>query len=209
LELIIYPSYRSTPEKPRFRVGIPTTSYMTADAYNCIIEQLIGRLSAHGYRSKKELDAGARGKHHGVDMSKRHAAALFFFPTLTADPAATFFQHHTGGSRKPLGPRVWLEAAEITLPERMPKDYQRPSQIAPEKLEAVLAEWRMAPQGSGNRAFHRMAWRFLSYGMDVPTIEAVLHNEVQWASAGSCDDRRRQIPYIISDLMRRGPPQAY
>ncbi len=73
LRMVIFNSYSSTPEKPRWRVFIPTTIAMPIAAHKAIGEQIMRTLNRAGYWSKKQLEANDRiksRKHHGFDMGK-------------------------------------------------------------------------------------------------------------------------------------------
>jgi len=110
LRMVIFNSYNSTRDKPRWRVFIPTTVAMPIAAHRAIGEQIMRTLNRDGYWSKKQLDADARiksRKHHGFDMGKLTPASLFYLPCQAANPADSFFIDHNSASRQPLDPYVW------------------------------------------------------------------------------------------------------
>ena len=67
LRMVISNRYSSTPEKPRWRVFIPTTIAMPIAAYKAIGEQIMRTVNRAGYWSQKQLDADPRIK------SRKHA----------------------------------------------------------------------------------------------------------------------------------------
>ena len=89
LRMVIFNSYSSTPEKPRWRVFIPTTVAMPIAAHKAIGEQIMRTLNRAGYWSKKQLEANERiksRKHHGFDMGKLTPSSLFYLPCQAAEP---------------------------------------------------------------------------------------------------------------------------
>ena len=89
LRMAIFNSYSSTPEKPRWRVFIPTTVAMPIAAYTAIIGQIMLTVNKAGYWSQKQLDGDARiksRKHHGFDMGKLTPSSLFYLPCQAANP---------------------------------------------------------------------------------------------------------------------------
>ena len=87
--MVIINSYSSTPEKPRWRVFIPTTIAMPIAAHKAIGEQIMRTLNRAGYWSKKQLEANERiksRKHHGFDMGKLTPSSLFYLPCQAREP---------------------------------------------------------------------------------------------------------------------------
>jgi hypothetical protein len=110
LRMVIFNSYSSTPEKPRWRVFIPTTVAMPIAAYKAVGEQIMRTVNRAGYWSKEQLAADSRiksRKHHGFDMSKLTPSSLFYLPCQAENPAGSFFIDHNSPSRVPLDPYVW------------------------------------------------------------------------------------------------------
>ena len=135
LRMIIVNSYSSTPEKPRWRVFIPTTVAMPIAAHRAIAQQIMRTLNRDGYWSKKQLEVNERiksRKHHGFDMSKLVPSSLFYLPCQARDPANSFFIDHDAPGRQPLDPYVWAGYAA---------NHHRP---APEPVEMVPTNVRIA-----------------------------------------------------------------
>jgi len=110
LRMLIVNSFSSTPEKPRWRVFIPTTVAMPIAAHRAIAEQIMRTLNRAGYWSKKQLEANDRiksRKHHGFDMGKLTPSSLFYLPCQAEDPANSFFIEHNSPDRAPLDPYEW------------------------------------------------------------------------------------------------------
>ena len=110
LRMVISNSYSSTPEKPRWRVFIPTTIAMPIAAYKAIGEQIMRTVNRAGYWSQTQLDADPRiksRKHHGFDMGKLTPSSLFYLPCQAENPAHSFFIDHNPAGRVPLDPYVW------------------------------------------------------------------------------------------------------
>jgi hypothetical protein len=110
LRMVIINSYRSTPEKPRWRVFIPTTVAMPIAAHKAVGEQIMRTLNRAGYWSRKQLLTNERiksRKHHGFDMGKLTPSSLFYLPCQAQNPTHSFFIDHNSPGRVPLDPYVW------------------------------------------------------------------------------------------------------
>ena len=110
LRMVICNSYSSTPEKPRWRVFIPTTIAMPIAAYKAIGEQIMRTVKRAGYWSRQQLEADPRIKSrrtHGFDMGKLTPSSLFYLPCQSENPADSFFIDHDSASRQPLDPYQW------------------------------------------------------------------------------------------------------
>ena len=124
LRMVITNSYSSTPEKPRWRVFIPTTVAMPICAHEAICQQIMRTVNRAGYWSRTQLHADPRiksRKHHGFDMGKLTPSSLFYLPCQAENPAHSFFIDFGGKSRAPLDPYVWAGyAANHHRPEPGP-----------------------------------------------------------------------------------------
>jgi hypothetical protein len=124
LRMVIFNSYSSTREKPRWRAFIPTTVAMPIIAHKAICQQIMRTVNRDGYWSKKQLDADPRiksRKHHGFDLGKLTPSSLFYLPCQSENPVHSFFIDHNLASRQPLDPYVWAGyAANHHRPEPEP-----------------------------------------------------------------------------------------
>jgi hypothetical protein len=124
LRMVIFNSYSSTREKPRWRAFIPTTVAMPIIAHEAICQQIMRTLNRDGYWSQTQLDADPRiksRKTHGFDMGKLTPSSLFYLPCQSENPVHSFFIDHNLASRQPLDPYVWAGyAANHHRPEPEP-----------------------------------------------------------------------------------------
>lgn len=119
LRMVIYASYSSTPQRPRFRMFVPTDGPLTVAAYKLVVERLLVTITNAGYLSAKTLKENRNTKSrlaHGIDMGKLTPAALFYLPTMpAAGPAAAVFEDIQGEvagiTRGPLDVLGWLASA--------------------------------------------------------------------------------------------------
>lgn len=110
LRMVIFNSYSSTPEKPRWRVFVPTTVAMPISAHSAITGLIMATVNKAGYWSAKQLEANSRiksRKDHGFDMSKLTPSSLFYLPCQAAHVSGSFFIDHNADARQPLDPYVW------------------------------------------------------------------------------------------------------
>ena len=157
LRMVIVNSFSSTPEKPRWRVFIPTSIAMPIAAHRAIGEQIMRTLNRAGYWSKKQLEANERiksRKHHGFDMGKLTPLSLFYLPCQAQNPANSFFIDHNGPGRQPIDPYVWagyaanhrqspaepVELATPTIIQREPRSMPATECPRLRRMRELLAE---------------------------------------------------------------------
>ena len=146
LRMVIFNSYSSTPEKPRWRVFIPTTIAMPIAAHSAIGEQIMRTLNRAGYWSRKQLEANERiksRKHHGFDMGKLTPSSLFYLPCQAENPVHSFFIDHNSPGRLPLDPYIWAGYAANHV------------RLSPEPVVAVGPDGRAT--GAATDAGHRLS----------------------------------------------------
>ncbi|GJE43760.1 hypothetical protein [Methylobacterium soli] len=111
LRIVVFNSFSSTKAQPRYRVHIPTTRTVSAAEYGSIVDQFIQVVRDSGFSLAKRDPARPQLKAHGVDMTKRHAASLFYLPCQPGDRSGKIWKDFRGGIRKPLNVDDWLEHA--------------------------------------------------------------------------------------------------
>ena len=111
LRMVAFNSYSSTKKEPRFRVYIPTSRTLSAAEYKFIFEQIVQAVKDAGYRLKKKDWTRPNTKAHGIDLTKGHAASLFYLPCLPKAPQGKIWKDHRGPERQPLDVDDWLENA--------------------------------------------------------------------------------------------------
>ncbi|WP_336491342.1 hypothetical protein [Methylobacterium nigriterrae] len=111
LRIVAFNSFSSTRAEPRYRVYIPSRRTMSTEEYKSIVNQLIQVVQDSGFPLAKRDPARPDVKAHGIDLSKRHAASLFYLPGQPKDPSGKFWRDYKDGTRKPLDVDDWLEHA--------------------------------------------------------------------------------------------------
>jgi hypothetical protein len=150
LRIVVWNTYSSTPEKPRWRAFIPTTQAMTMKVHALILGQIMRALNKEGYWSKDQLaknPAIRKRNLHGFDTSKLNAASLFFLPAKARDPAGSFFHDYgvANPKRKPIEPTTWIKKSIVHAepePEEPPVVKCRVSPICgggSQKLQEIRA----------------------------------------------------------------------
>jgi hypothetical protein len=84
---VIYSTFRSTREKPRFRIFVPTLTLMGGETYTVLAHAIVGDVP-------------------GFDPSRLSYASRFHRPSLAKAPGGSFFMDSLG---QPLDPRDWIE----------------------------------------------------------------------------------------------------
>ena len=95
-ELLVYSSFRSSLEVPRWRAVIPFSRPVTQKEYNQIAK-----------------DIHAIGKEHGFlfDACKKQPNDFMYLPCVGQNPDAFLFEHMAGTNRRPLDVDVWMNPA--------------------------------------------------------------------------------------------------
>jgi hypothetical protein len=228
--VVIWNTFSSTPERPRWRAFIPTTEAMSKEAHGLVLGEILHRVNKGGYWSPEDLTARSRITSrltHGFDLSKLAASSLFYLPAQAAHPKGSFFRDFAGQDRDPLEPANFIKwAVRHGIGETKQRPVPVPSQAVletcvggSEKLRAIRAAiantglnqtrrdaaingWRSVGQGSGesNRAFYRLAVGLKRAGLNDADLRATLHDEAIYARYPA--DRRRDIPRIVRGLRK-------
>ncbi|WP_135074873.1 hypothetical protein [Terasakiella sp. SH-1] len=159
----------------RYRVFLPTTTAMTAEVHQIAVDHIFQILTDHGFR------------HHGFDLSKRHAASLFYLPCQAKD-GDSFFDVCDGDLLDPI--------AVLNVVEFSDKPMQKPSvgkAVSPQSIQASIDHYRNVQAGSGqrNEEFFKLGFVLLRKGCDLATIEEALE-------AADYDNSRRAKGQIVS-----------
>ena len=221
LRIVVWNSFRSTRQAPRWRGYIPTTGLLTREAYDVIWSEIKIRLEEAGYAHKAEIarrDKEGRKpcclKDHGLDQSKFTASSLFYFPSHASGREDDAFWHDFNDEfRSPLDPRVWivgaLNRAKKPSLRRVAEQYgvkpvvpvPKPSTMArAARQERALAEWRSCTSDYHD-AFWRLTYRLWAAGMPEAEIRATLSAEA-WHSK-TPRDRQREIDRNLNRVSAR------
>lgn len=93
VEMVIYSTFSSTPERNRWRVVIPLSRSVSSKEYHSIAKDLIRLADEKGFP---------------FDGSKKNANDFMYLPCQSADKDASFFHHFTGEGRYMLDVDLWL-----------------------------------------------------------------------------------------------------
>ncbi|AWM88641.1 hypothetical protein C4E04_19175 [Microvirga sp. 17 mud 1-3] len=205
-------SFRSTKEKPRFRIYIPTSTIIrSADDYETIAKEIVATVIDAGFTYKKQNRRFPNRKAHGIDGSKLNAASLFFRPCQAKDPKASFFEIFEDGGRKPLDPEEWLDKArerETRHPKPVQPLINLRSSVDQAMVTAARRHWRSVChiEKQGNTEFFKLGLKLASAGMNEEQIREVLNEE--WPYARHPHERRSGVEWVIRSLRRYGHLQA-
>lgn len=196
LELVIFNTYSSTPEKPRWRVYIPTECVMTKYIYRNIIEHIFSALESNGF--DKDGDSGNRK--HGFDKGKKNASDPMYLPCQAAHPRGSFFLEFREAPRSPLDPRSWINfdhepESFIDLVQRS-RPYEHYKPLPEVEIEQELFRWRV----EGDRPHNRnVGWSALYFALLAKGVPGAKIEEIMTEEAGKCasirlrNDRIKQL----------------
>jgi hypothetical protein len=232
LRMAIWNTYSHTPQKPRWRVFIPTSLAMSLDVHRMIMKKFEMVLNKNGYWTKNQLGKNRRiknGLRHGFDESKFNAASLFYLPCQAQNPADSFFDEFNDASRGPLNVGLWLDDCIAGLrPEPEPeavavaawkplnsagvvsnqlselrRELQAKKAAKPNHIiENAVQDWRLTPRGDGHAAFFRLARTLHWAGLTDADLTQTLREEAAYAHSPA--KRRAEIRELVKRLGRSG-----
>lgn len=206
LQMVIFNSFSSTREHPRYRVFIPTATIFNAGTYKTIIAEIWNQLHKAGYPADSKDQVAMKGRWHGFDSGKRYESAQFYLPCQANDPSGNIWIDLTDDpKRKQLDPREWIHKHHkepATLVAANDDIDPADSSVDWASVERAKLWWRNLPHrpGSGNRTFFKLGLRLKQAGLDRRGIERILREEA--VSARSPEKRRKQIPSIMASLQQ-------
>lgn len=196
VEIFIFNTFSSTPDRPRWRAYIPTATVMPSVCYTRIVARIFTLLEQAGFEN------------HGFDKGKKSAADLMYLPCQAAHPEGTFFIEYRSPSRAPLDPMSWIsfeDAPEILagLVKGSAAERSRRNPRIEADFEDDILRWRTEGDISGNRnaGWTSLFFALLAKGMSIDRIQ-----EVMTAEASLCHyyrDREARISQLAR-LIRGG-----
>ena len=214
LKLVVWNTYSSTNENPRWRCYIPTTQVMGIETYACIIQQMMQRLEHYGYLGTTAHQKRKGGKRHGFDEGKFAPNSLFYAPCQAADPQGSFFKEYNQANRKALDPFTWIDndTRRVVLPPQpvalVSNDNTIKAVLASShsinpnqaKIASAIATWRSTPKGEGHKAFFTLGAKLKAAKMTTVDIEQTLRTEARYAQ--SPRQRFQDIKSVMKSLER-------
>ncbi|WP_156467664.1 hypothetical protein [Methylobacterium sp. Leaf91] len=211
LRIAAFNSFSSTKAEPRYRVYIPTSRSMLAKEYTSIIDQIIQVVKDSGYPLAKRDEKRPGQKAHGIDMSKRHAASLFYLPCQPRDPKGKIWKEHKDASRMPLDVDSWLEHAipvetsvfetEVTSSRSNSQDVARPP-VDQARIDRAMERWTThgTRAGNGDSELFILSQELKRANLPFDEAEILLLQAAQ--SANTPTDRRIQAQKIMKKLRK-------
>ena len=210
LRMVIWNTYSSTVENPRWRCFIPTSDPLSVDDYTGLTRQIFLILRHHNFADRIDADdQSSSKKRHGFDIGKLNAAALFFAPCLANNPDHSFFIEYNDNNRYPLNVDQWLAhgitayAAPLEILEA--ETQNQSDNIASSSLQNIdqsvkseIDYWRNTPPRQGHRAFFRLACSIRRSGMNRDNARKLLLDETQFAK--SPRERRTDLDKLLPRL---------
>ena len=225
LRMVVWNTYSSTPNRPRWRCFIPTSEIVTPEIYRGLIEQIVQVLRDEGYVSdteitKQQAQHGRTWKRHGFDVGKFCPSSLFYAPCQAEERSGSFFKDHQGDARKALDVAAWINQQMPVIDTRTPitktveadatnsgnnndsafNDNQDENHMS-RRITAAISEWRASKAGDGHRALFMLGLELKRVGMSLNEIERRLRSELAYAR--SPRDRLSDIPDILACLARK------
>lgn len=209
LRIVAFNSFSSTRTQPRYRIYIPTSRTMSTSEYASIFDQVVQAVKDEGFPLPKNDEGQPRRKAHGIDMTKRHAASLFYLPCQPKDPKGKIWKDFKSEARRPLDVDDWLAHA---IPIEAKEYDVAPVPSQPAEGEVDLARRDRAVQrweevgtqkSNGDREMYVLARELERSGVPHFEAEATLLAAAQAATSPA--DRKRQVQTILRNRRRFWP----
>ncbi len=191
VRLAAFNTYSSTATSNRWRAFIPTSRDMSAEEYAAVVGQIARQLV-----DQRWGDRLGKGRRHGLDVTKMHAASLFYAPCQAADPTASFFRDHKDRRRTALDVDRWLEGARSLPAVSVPTTPLLHGPIERAAVDKAIGRWRAAPAGSGRSAFFALSAQLRRAGMSAVELKALLTQEADHAR--SPKERHAEIQGLVA-----------
>ena len=201
VRMVCFNSFESTKAQPRYRVFVPTTRSMSAEEYGSVVGQIIQTVRNAGFRDKPN-PARPDNTVHDIDLSKRHAAALFYLPSQPKDPKGKIWKDHAADGRKPLDVDSWLaHAIPVEVADNVVDEVHSRSegtrQVDRERVDRAMHRWNTVGMhaGNGDRELFRLALEIRHSRLPFIEAEALLIDAAKRAT--SPVERLRQANAIL------------
>jgi hypothetical protein len=176
--MVIFNSYSSTADKPRWRVFIPTTVAMPIAAYKAIGEQIMRTVNRADYCSKEQLAAN-----HVRPASPEPSEPV---AETIAEPVQPLMSPTKCPKLRRMRELLAEEAAAKVQNDRA------------QRQAVAIQKWRSALPRHGNRAFFELGVDLRGAGLSMVEIDSVLRQEAGYARHPT--ERRREIKNIMRRL---------
>jgi hypothetical protein len=161
IKMVIYNTASSTNDT-RYRVFMPTSSYMMTDTYSAICKQVVHRVQLGGFCSPRQKKHGSPKPCHGIDPSKISVENMMYLPCRPFDGSKGFFEVYDG---ELLDPGRWVQNSilPVYVPAPVLEAAATDADLYFSNSDAVLKFERMVTaltdEGIGNRnhALYRAA----------------------------------------------------
>jgi hypothetical protein len=198
LQMVIYSSFHHTAVKPRYRICIPSTHYVSPFVHEMLGNMIEHRLIQMGYGDRQS------SRPHGLDTGKFERTSLFYRPSHRPE---MFFLTHLDG-RSPLNPfewldrcppEVWISNIHVETIVNEPAPVIRIDAGGGGLAQYGLNRWRATgPLPGGHRKFWYLAKCLYDGGLDRATVEKYLWQEKDIAHDPT--EREAEIPAILKGL---------
>jgi hypothetical protein len=180
IRMAVMNTFHHTTEKPRFRVVIPTTQIVTAEAHSRLYAEIAAKLEDAGYEVPQWREGGRGRKfthQSGLDWSKSYPHSIFYLPSQAQDPAQSFFVDYAGEGRAVLDPLLWVENSVVPPQPEVEAGFERlphSNEVNEAMVQAATANWRgsKAHPGEGNQRFFEFALALRRAGVGIHDIGA-------------------------------------
>ena len=223
IRIATYSTHGSTPAHPKWRAWIPTTHLMSPALYKKLCDLIERKLNAAGFWYPDQITSRIKKdpKVHGIDAGKFGSASSIYYMPSSPIGGVPEFHGFDDDHRAPLNVIMWLKDA--CLHTRAEEDTSEAAKglrstldgierrsrlptgmINKPAVERAVEAWQQARSGAGDRYFYTLACRLMDAGMSYDEVEEKLQEQYVYAARGSIDDRRRQIPRIMTSLRKSG-----
>ena len=181
LQMICYSSFNHTDDRPRYRICIPTTHFVTPQINEVICWTIAYKLSKLGYDDK------GSERPHGLDTGKFEGTSMFHRPSYRP---GMFLTEHLA-DRQPLNPYHWIDQASpeawlaAKMVEEVPRIVEKPMAIDNSaerkavRIAGALKLFRITgyEEGKGRTKLYGLYKSLIDIGCSDYEASTIMHQE--------------------------------
>jgi hypothetical protein len=183
----------------KYRVYIPTKRPISTEEYSSITGLIIKELNQSGYLDEKTVaqnwNSRTKALRHGFDLSKLHAASLFYLPCQTKRDDENFFIDFSGNE---LDPDTWISAIVKTQVRSERQVAMFSSNTVVGDIEGVVQGYRSIPPNNGRRnaGFFKLGCQLQRMGLNSSEIS----HELARADYDGSRKKKNAIKSVLNSL---------
>ncbi|WP_322995420.1 DEAD/DEAH box helicase family protein [Castellaniella sp.] len=201
VKMLVFNTFSSTKDNPRWRAIIPLSRYAYADEYKIIFNGIMCKLKERGFVLSAPDPDQPNVMAHGFDLSKSSIVSLYYFPSQAGEEGGSFYEAHIGDDRTLLDPDPLM----ALYAEYQPQYTATRTEFVKFSLglEGAVARWREfgSLPGQGDDEFFKLAVAGFRAGLSQDELGHLLTEEAYYAHTPK--DRLNRVDYLVNWVFTR------